>query len=138
MSKIKDLLAEQEGIDDLMPELYPACIASKAIVFLQDNRADYERYLRKNAEFTCGTSDEGYPETYFENFGSLCEMIAHDCLDNYIEEQAIDLSDDRYKITHKILTDNIMDKLADLESEIIEDAEEDSKEQYDKLQDRYL
>ncbi len=136
MSKIKDLLAEQENIDDLKPlSPYDAVMWN-----IKQDLDDIIKEFRERAEFTAGTNDDGYEEVYFENFCDLCEEVAGEYLSEYALTHRAEmhkLNGVEYNLLRDKLRDNLADLLADIESEIINDAEENSKERYDKQQDKY-
>lgn len=143
MSKIKDLLAEVEGIDDLMPPkpVYDKAFAEKVKQADEERAVNmiYEKgkawvgardWFREKAEFGCGYDDEGHKETYFENFTELCDQAAMELTDHFIFEQHFDMDDDQYdRITNKV-GDLLANHYADLESEIIEDYEADQEEKW--------
>lgn len=135
MSKIKDLYAAVEGIDDLAPVHYDKTFAMA--VAEADERRAVEQIFKKGkefkeayawfkdkAEFGGGYDEEGHYETYFENFTELCEQAAMELTDAYIEDQHFDMDDDQYdRITTKV-GDLLADYYADMESEIIEEYNE--------------
>lgn len=131
MSKIKDLYAEVEGIDDLKPvynrEFFDSVQKSdeeRAIKQIFDKGKKWDgarRYFTEHAEFSLDYNDEGLKELYFENFTELCEKAAMELTDGFIEEQHFDMDDAQYdRITNKV-GDLLADYYADLESEIIDD-----------------
>lgn len=139
MSKIKDLYAAVEGIDDLAPVHYDKAFAV-AVAQADEDRA-VEQIFRKGkefegarawfkdkAEFGGGYDEEGHYETYFENFTELCEQAAMELTDAYIEDQHFDMDDEQYdRITNKV-GDLLADYYADMESDIIKEYEEDLSE----------
>lgn len=143
MSKIKDYLAEVEGIDDLMP---PKSVYDKAFVE-KVKQADEERavnmifekgkawngardWFREKAEFGGGYDEEGHYETYFENFTELCDQAAMELTDHFIFEQHFDMDDEQYdRITNKV-GDLLADYYADMETDIIEEYDDDQKEKW--------
>ena len=147
MSKIMDLYAVENGIEDLMPpkSTYDKAFADKV------KQSDEERAVRMifekgrywvgakdwfkdKAEFGCGYDDEGHKEIYFENFTELCEHAAMELTDHFIFEQHFDMDDEQYdRITNKV-GDLLANHYADLESEIIEDYKEERDECYKDLQ----
>lgn len=135
MSKIKDLYAAVEGIDDLAPVHYDKTFAM-AVAEADERRAveqifkkgkefkDAYAWFKDKAEFGGGYDEEGHYETYFENFTELCEQAAMELTDAYIEDQHFDMDDDQYdRITNKV-GDLLADYYADMESEIIEEYNE--------------
>lgn len=131
MSKIMDLVAEVEGIDDLKPtynrEFFDSVQKSdeaRAIEQIFDKGKKWDgarRYFTEHASFTMDYNDEGLKELYFENFVELCDKAAMELTDGFIEEQHFDMDDAMYdRITNKV-GDLLADYYADLESEIIND-----------------
>lgn len=123
MSKIKDLYAIENGIEDLMPVgethigVYERVLHSNIITDIDKVKDD----IRERAEYRTGEDDEGHSEIYFENFYGLCHSIAEDYLCSLIENQHLDLSDDDYDDLKTWVGDWLADKLADYESECIND-----------------
>lgn len=143
MSRIKDLYAIENGIEDLMPieEL-----AKKAAEDLEDYYNAIKKVMTEKiegiktrlydeSEFSEGFDDEGHKELYFENFYGLCHMIAQDYTDEYIEDQHIDLTDKAYDELRTWLGDWLADTLADYESECIHDYLDAVKEEQWALED---
>lgn len=131
MSKIMDLVAEVEGIDDLKPtynrEFFDHVQKSdeeRAIEQIVKKGTEWDgarRYFTEHASFTMDYNDEGLKELYFENFVELCDKAAMELTDGFIEEQHFDMDDAQYdRITNKV-GDLLADYYADLESEIIDD-----------------
>lgn len=135
MSKIKDLYAAVEGIDDLAPVHYDKTFAM-AVAQADEDRAveqifkkgkefkEAYAWFKDKAEFGGGYDEEGHYETYFENFTELCDQAAMELTDAYIEDQHFDMDDDQYdRITNKV-GDLLADYYADTESEIVEEYNE--------------
>ena len=131
MSKIMDLVAEVEGIDDLKPtynrEFFDHVQKSdeeRAIKQIVKKGTEWEgarRYFTEHASFTMDYNDEGLKELYFENFTELCDKAAMELTDGFIEEQHFDMDDSMYdRITNKV-GDELANYFADLEQEIIND-----------------
>lgn len=131
MSKIMDLVAEVEGIDDLKPTYNRKFFDSvqkkdeeRAVeqIFNKGKKWDgARRYFMEHADFGYGVNDEGLKELYFENFVELCDKAAMELTDAFIEEQHFDMDDSMYdRITNKV-GDLLADYYADLEQEIIDD-----------------
>lgn len=131
MSKIMDLVAEVEGIDDLKPTYNRGFFdhvqksdeerAIKQIVKKGTEWDGARRYFTEHASFTMDYNDEGLKELYFENFVELCDKAAMELTDGFIEEQHFDMDDSMYdRITNKV-GDELANYFADLEQEIIND-----------------
>ena len=149
MSKIKDLLAIKEGIDDLMPEPHKYDKAFYDAVQQADIKRIGEQvyaktlhweglreWLSGNAEYTVGKDDDGHDEIYFENFTDLCWEACEDTLNDYIEDQHLDLNDSEYHDIVEYARDWLADALADFEEECIRDAMMDDKYRLDELAER--
>lgn len=150
MSRIKDLLAEVEDIDDLKPvepHKYGKDFAEAV------RQADIERmseqvyaktlhmenlrsWLRANAEYEAGEYENGHTEWYFENFEDLCEQACEGNLMDYIEDQHLDLTDEEYSKILYSARDWLADTLADFEEECIQDMVSDQKYTLDELAER--
>ena len=125
MSRIKDLLAEEQNIDDLKRPLYQE-LGEQAYVKAK-NWDGVRDWFRSNAEFSAGTDDEGHTEYYFENFFDLCEEAITETLDQLIEDQHLDISDETYSQAIDYGASWLADTLADFESECIQDYVSDIK-----------
>lgn len=106
MSKIKDLYAEQENIDDLKAPTsfgkafgdFITAVDNKRIaetVLEWAKTPQVEDYIADNAHFELG-DDDGQPCMFLGNFTTLCDEIAVDTLDRLIEQEHYDLSDLEY------------------------------------------
>lgn len=134
MSKIKDLLAEEQNIDDLKRPLYQEL---GEMIYVKAKSWDGIRsWFRSNAEYEAGKDDEGHTEWYFENFEDLCEQAVNGALDNLIEEEHLDISDETYNRAIEYGRDWLADTLADFESECIQDYVSDQKYILDEVKER--
>lgn len=134
MSRIKDLLAEEQNIDDLKRPLYQE-LGEQAFVKAK-NWEGIRDWFRSNAEYEAGEDDEGHTEYYFENFFDLCEEAITDTLDQLIEDQHLDISDETYSQAIEYGTSWLADTLADFEAECIQDYAIDQKYILDELRER--
>lgn len=134
MSRIKDLLAEEQNIDDLKRPLYQE-LGEQAYVKAK-NWDGVRSWFRGNAEYGAGTDDEGHTEYYFENFLDLCDEAITDTLDQLIEDQHLDISDETYSRAIEYGRDWLADTLADFESECIQDYVSDQKYILDEVRER--
>ena len=80
--------------------------------------------------------DDGHTEWYFENFEDLCEQVVNGALDNLIEEEHLDISDETYNRAIEYGRDWLADTLADFESECIQDYVSDQKYILDEVWER--
>lgn len=134
MSRIKDLLAEEQNIDDLKRPLYQEL---GEMIYVKAKSWDGIRsWFRSNAEYDAGKDDEGHTEWYFENFTDLCKQAVNGALDNLIEEEHLDISDETYNRAIEYGADWLADTLADFESECIQDYVSDHKYILDEVRER--
>lgn len=134
MSRIKDLLAEEQNIDDLKRPLYQEL---GEMIYVKAKSWDGIRsWFRSNAEYDAGKDDEGHTEWYFENFTDLCRKVVNGALDNLIEEEHLDISDETYNRAIEYGRDWLADTLADFESECIQDYVSDRKYILDEVRER--
>ena len=134
MSRIKDLLAEEQNIDDLKRPLYQEL--GEMIYVKAKNWDGIRSWFRSNAEYDAGKDDEGHTEWYFENFEDLCRQVVNGALDNLIEEEHLDISDETYNRAIEYGSDWLADTLADFESECIRDYVSDQKYILDEVRER--
>ena len=134
MSRIKDLLAEEQNIDDLKRPLYQEL--GEMIYVKAKGRDGIRSWFRNNAEYDAGKDDEGHTEWYFENFTDLCRKVVNGALDNLIEEEHLDISDETYNRAIEYGSDWLADTLADFESECIRDYASDQKYILDEVRER--
>ena len=134
MSRIKDLLAEEQNIDDLKRPLYQEL--GEMIYVKAKNWDGLHSWFRGNAEYDAGKDDEGHTEWYFENFEDLCKQVVNGALDNLIEEEHLDISDETYNRAIEYGRDWLADTLADFESECIRDYVSDQKYILDEVRER--
>lgn len=131
MSKIMDLYAIENGIDDLIPPRKPDLKQVAERVARQVNYEWAMAEYREKAEFEEGYDDEGHKRLYFENFIDISNDIARDVLDAEIEREHVDLTDEEYREVRARAADIIADNFADKEEEIIEEEMERNKEAYE-------
>lgn len=134
MSRIKDLLAEEQNIDDLKQPLYQKL--GEMIYVKTLHAEDLRHWLRVRAEYEGGKDDEGHTEWYFENFEDLCEEAVNHMLDKLIEDEHLDISDETYNRAIEYARDWLADALADFESECIQDYVMDRKYILDEVKER--
>ena len=134
MSRIKDLLAEEQNIDDLKRPLYQKL--GEMIYVKTLHAKDLRHWLRARAEYEGGKDDEGHTEWFFENFEDLCEKAVTDTMDKLIEDEHLDISDETYNRAIEYARDWLADALADFESECIQDYVMDRKYILDEVKER--
>lgn len=131
MSRIKDLLAEEENIDDLkVPTRFGkafgefiAKVDNKRIaetVLAWAKTPQVEDYIADNAIFGLG-DDDGQPCMFLENFTTLCDEIATDTLERLIEQEHLDLSDLEYAEIVEQAASLIADYYSDYEDALCAD-----------------
>lgn len=135
MSKIKDLYAEAEGIEDLKPTKLSISTIAKAVADGCQGVAT-EDEIANEAQFEVSIDDDGHECVYVENFMTICERIAREHLDNMIEQNHIDLTDDEYFRTLDLARDFIADDYADYESQLCEDFQRDNKHKMDEVREK--
>ena len=120
MSRIKDLLAEEENIDDLKPIRQPTAewVENEAVKMAIVPYS--EDYIADNAEFNV-VDDDGQPAMVIENFLTMCENLASEFMDKLIEQEHIELSDDEYIKTLDKVSARIADFYSDYESVLCAD-----------------
>lgn len=125
MSKIKDLLAEEEKIDDLMKtneaDEQLDWVRVSGIVFgnIKKHLAHIKESMLRDAEWGYSTDEEGHSELCFVNFGYQCDHYASSFLDDYISNESVDISDEDYVSIQKTLKEALMEELEDFEAEAI-------------------
>lgn len=150
MSRIKDLLAEEENIDDLKTPTrfgkafggFITAVDNKRIaeaVLRSAKTPQVEDYIADNAVFGLG-DDDGNPCMFLENFTTLCDEIATDILEGLIKQEHYDLSDLEYAQIVEHASNLIADYYADYEDALCLDAfadyKRDSKYANDELKER--
>ena len=134
MSRIKDLLAEEQNIDDLKQPLYQEL---GEMIYVKAKSWDGIRsWLRSNAEYEASKDDGGHTEWYFENFEDLCEQAVNGALDKLVEEEHLDISDETYNRAIEYARDWLADALSDFESECVQDYVMDRKYILDEVKER--
>ena len=150
MSKIKDLYAEVNDIDDLKPvedrevweNIRKHDMSEKVIAQILEkekhhNAQDVEDWLYERAEFNWGEDDEGHAYLYFDNFEEVCEEAATDLIDGYIEDQHLDLDDHQYTYIIEVLRDELANMWADIEEDCIKRSIQDDKDRQELFDDFY-
>ena len=119
MSRIKDLLAEVNEIDDLRPT-QPSNDNIADIVLEWAKTPQVEDYIADHAYFGLG-DDDGQPCMFLENFTTLCDEIATDTLEKLIEHEHLDLSDKEYADIIGMASSLIADYYSDYEDALCSD-----------------
>lgn len=146
MSKIMDLYAEVNDIDDLKP-VYNREFFDKvqkddeeqAIKQMLDkarkqSKQEVEDWLYSRAEFNWGEDEEGHGYLYFDNFEAVCEEAATGLMEAYIEDQHFDVSDKQYAHMIEVVRDNLADMWADIEWDCIKRAQLDQDDRWASYQ----
>lgn len=124
MSKIKDLLAEEEGIEDLMPTKAMAKyrLLDDMRHVISDNAKDIRSELSEKAEFDVDCDDEGRQTPIIKNYDSMLDSIAEGYLEDYVFQQQVDVHDDEYDWVLKHLKEEVALSFEDYYDEIIKEA----------------
>ena len=120
MSKIKDLFAEEENIDDLKvpvrygKDFYDSVQASDLerfynAVLKRLKESWVEDELRNLLVVGEGGTDEGYSEPYFDNYTYIIKAAVDEAIDELIENEHYDLSDSDYKKIYPKLVEETAD-----------------------------
>lgn len=147
MSKIKDLLAEEENIDDLK---VPVRFGKDFFAIVSESDAKritamlceackgkwVKDVISHDAQYGFGTDDEGHPECYMENYLAIIDDIVTEKFNDAIAEQHLDLMDSEYNAIKDAAISVIADYYADYESECCNDVMEDDKYKIDELRER--
>lgn len=148
MSKIKDLLAEVEDIDDLKApvhkygkEFYSAvqladCERIASAVYDSSIGEEAKAEIANRAQYEVDVDDEGHECIYLENYIDIIGDIVQEHLDDMIEDQHLDLTDDEYFKIKDLAEAMLSDHYADYESQLCRDAEEDDKYKLEELKER--
>lgn len=125
MSRIKDLYAIEEGIDDLIPEtkVNTAHIATVVASWVKSDPKS-EDFIADNAEFEVG-DDDGQPCMFLENFTQLCDQLAQDKLEALIEQEHLDITDKQCADIIDKASAEIADFFSDYEDVLCGDAFKD-------------
>lgn len=118
MSKIKDLYAVENNIDDLIPA---ESLGDK--VFAKAKQLFDPNYFYECAIYDKRYDEFGHVETVVENFQLLCDGLAEDSMDEYIQEQHLDISNKVYLNTIKTVSASIANWLAEFELEMTEESD---------------
>lgn len=144
MSRIKDLYAIVEGIDDLMPceediETYRWMrvddLSLKA--FKLFDKKDARAYILKNIELEDDYDEYGRHCLCLANLFDLCRDIADCIMEEYTEQECLDLDDKTYEATVARLAALVESEFDDddILGECIDDAREDAwaREDYNRM-----
>ena len=137
MSRIKDLLAEVENIDDLKTDdeeikkqaKFERDLWIKRYAEAVSNNAKgiaSEDFIADNARYETG-DDDGHMCVFMENFTLLCDDLAEEHLNALIEQNHIDMDDAMYRAVLERASAEIADFYADYESGLCEDMAKDLK-----------
>lgn len=131
MSKIMDLYAIENNIDDLIPPRKPDLkqIAESVAAQVDYNWA-MEEYWGK-AEFEDDVDEDGHKKLRVRNFAEIGRQIAECVLDMEIQNNHIDLTDEEYKEVMAHVADIVTEDFADEEEKIVRGEMERYKEAYE-------
>lgn len=138
MSRIKDLYAEQEGIEDLMPveehEDFLVRLADKIFktMTVEHTLKHIKEDMQKHATFS---GDDG--DITCDNLSQLCETAVDDYVQAELEEQCIDISDYDFALLCGVLAIKLEDTLEEFASDLAKEYIEDIKENQYLREDMY-
>lgn len=138
MSRIKDLYAEQEGIEDLMPvedsEDFLVRLADKIFKTMtaEHTLKHIKEEMQKRATFS---GDDG--DITCDNLRQLCETAVDDYVQAEIEEQCINISDYDFALLCGVLAIKLEDILEEFASDLVKEYIEDIKENQYLREDMY-
>lgn len=143
MSKIKDLYAEVNDIDDLKPvksvynkEFFDKVQAMdeermrKQLMERANKFVGLDDWLYARAEWSVDYDEEGHMSWDIGNFDHLADVAATDLVDFYIEDQHFDMSDELYTKTIDWLGDQLIEMWQEKKQSLIERKIEDDKEEW--------
>lgn len=135
MSKIKDLLAIEQGIEDLMPTPKPTVsqAADAAFAMVQPKA---KRELKERA--TLEVSDDELGHVYYGvgNFYTICDDLAEDAGELYIESEMVDFTDKEYRELVDTVSRYLQDWLMDYASDVAADLADGANEYYKTYNER--
>lgn len=140
MSKIKDLYAEVNDIDDLKPtynrEFFDHVQKSdeermrKQLLERAGKFVGLDDWLYERADWRVDYDEEGHMSWDIDNFDHLADTAATDLVDFYIEDQHFDMSDELYTKTIDWLGDQLIEMWQEKKQSLIERKIEDDKEEW--------
>lgn len=147
MSRIKDLLAEEENIDDLK---VPVHFGKDLFAIVSESDAKritamlceackgkwVKDVISHDAQYGFGTDEEGHTECYIENYLAIIGDIVEEKFDDLIAEQHLDLMDCEYNAIKDAAVSVIADFYADYESECCQNLLNDDKFKLTELKER--
>lgn len=144
MSRIKDLLAVEEGIDDLMPVKNEAeMLADFTSGYITNHLADIEKELEEcsdSMQIDFDGDDKGHlVGGTWENSYALCEILVQDIMEKLIEEQRFNVADDEFATILDIKTKQLEELLEEdnFASRMIKEYIGNIEENYDKVRFMY-
>lgn len=147
MSRIKDLYAIENGIDDLMPVDNPVEKAEESAkkfdgyfeaikASIIKDLAEIKEEILDEGKYSSGVDDEGNTEFYFENFYGLCHSQSEYYTEKYIEAQHLDITDMEYELLCLWVGDWLANYLADFEAICLDVVREDAKYKLDEIKEK--
>lgn len=128
MSKIKDLYAEAEGIEDLMPPQSKKDRLKKILLARAHRFMNLEDWLYERVEWSFGYDEEGHLDVGVANFDQLADEAATDLVESYIEDEHYDMSDELYSELIDWLSNELVKDWEGLEGFLVGRKIEDDKE----------
>lgn len=122
MSKIKDLLAEEQDIEDLKP----LSSVDRALISIKQNiDNDFEDYMRQCASYDWGYNEDGYLDGSISNFQSIVDDYNEVVVYGTIAQLALDLSDDECKELTSKAYQLVEHKADEFECTLVKEAKEE-------------
>lgn len=130
MSRIKDYLAEVEGIDDLMPERKPSVdtIVGAAVKFIARYNEDNYREFYEDAELEEDCDEMGRRSIYFANFEDICANIAQRGVEHIMEDWEVDMTNEDFDEACRKVTKIIAIEYAEWEDDVLAEIKGNIKE----------
>lgn len=135
MSKIKDLYAIENDIEDLVPAKQPDFgeIEQAIRKNMVANTENIRDEIKREAEFD---GDDDTDEIHMCNFYPLCDWQASTYVDAYIEDQHLDIEPDDYDNLCAGLGDWLAEALEDWKADYDREVMNDSVYMIDELRER--
>lgn len=135
MSKIKDLYAETEGIDDLMPPQSEKDRLKKILLAQAKRFMGLEDWLYARAEWGIGYDDNLHYYFYVKNMEQMADTAATDLVEGYIEDEHYDMSDELYSELIDWLGDELIKDWEPVERTLVNRKVEDDKESWERYKE---
>lgn len=145
MSKIMDLYAEVNDIDDLKPvkSVYNKEFFDKVQAMDEERMRKHlmeratkfigvDDWLYERADWGVDYDEDGHMHWDIDNLDHLADVAATDLVDSYIEDQHFDMSDELYTKTIDWLGDALIEMWQEKKQVLIKRKIEDDKEMWNE------